>query len=205
MAGTADTFTSAWRSRKVPIGWSRLARRTKPRPSPLIQRPASESLPAAAATEGRPPATPSSSAVELARHIAAYLGDKQAEDLVVLDVSRHLAIVDYFVVATVKNTRQAQAMARDLDLDIKHLRGRRKRNQGGLESEDSNWVLLDFDDVVVHLFLPEARTYYGLESLWADAPRLTLDAAPSGRSDTATAPRPTGKKLQLFPPPEGAK
>ncbi|MGE3175401.1 MAG: ribosome silencing factor [Planctomycetota bacterium] len=142
--------------------------------------------------------------------MARLLGEKQAEDIVILDVSRPLAIVDYFVVATVRNTRQAQAIAREVDLDVKHLRGRRKRNTGGLESEDSNWVLLDFDDVVVHLFLPEARTYYGLESLWADAPRVAVpaaDGAPAADEprDKAPARRETGKKLRLFEPPDRTK
>ncbi len=137
--------------------------------------------------------------------MAAFLVEKQAEDIAVLDVSRPLAIVDYFVLATIRSTRQSQAIARELDLEIKHLRGRRKRNQGGMETEDSNWVLLDFDDVVVHLFLPEARTYYGLESLWADAPRLDLDAAATTTRRPDIAVRGTGKKLQLFPPTDGAK
>lgn len=147
---------------------------------------------------------PSAAATDFARHVAAFLNEKQAENLVVLDVSGPLAIVDYFVVATIRSTRQSQAIAHELDLDVKHLRGRRKRNQGGMESEDSNWVLLDFDDVVVHLFLPEARTYYGLESLWADAPRLDLTANPPVRQEP-TQVRQATKKLQLFPPPDGAK
>ena len=125
--------------------------------------------------------------------------------MVVLDMSRPLAIVDFFVIATVSTTRQSQALARELDLDVKHLRGRRKRNQGGMESEDSNWVLLDFDDVVVHLFLPEARSYYGLESLWADAPRLDLAEPPARRLQPTVTARAVSQKLQLFPPPDSAK
>ena len=81
-------------------------------------------------------------------------------------------IADYFVVATVQSTRQGQALAKELDIEHKATRGRRRRNSGGMETEDSNWVLLDFDDIVVHLFLPDARVYYGLEQLWADVPRV---------------------------------
>jgi hypothetical protein len=62
-------------------------------------------------------------------------------------------------------------------MEHKAARGRRRRNTGGLETEDSNWVLLDFDDIVVHLFLPEARAYYALETLWADVPRLPFTPA----------------------------
>lgn len=138
----------------------------------------------------------------MVRFVASFLMDKQAEEIQILDVSRPLAIVDYFVIATVRNTRQAQALARELDQEVKARRGRRKRNQGGLETEDSNWVLLDFDEVVVHLFLPEARTYYGLDSLWADAPRLPLPEAGDVATARPAAEAPTrrSKKLQLFPP-----
>lgn len=108
----------------------------------------------------------------MALRIAELLDEKQAKDIAILDVSGPLVIADYFVVATVQSTRQGQSLAKDLDLTHKAERGARRRNTGGLESEDSNWVLLDFDDIVVHLFTPEARAYYGLETLWADVPRL---------------------------------
>jgi len=113
----------------------------------------------------------------MALAIAQRLDEKQATDIVVLDVSGPFVIADYFVIATVQSTRQAQALAKELDLESKATRGRRRRNTGGLETEDSNWVLLDFDDIIVHLFLPEAREYYGLETLWADVPRLPFTPA----------------------------
>lgn len=119
---------------------------------------------------------------ELALTIAQRLDEKQAKDIVILDVSGPLVIADYFIVATVQSTRQGQALAKELDFEHKALRGRRKRNTGGLETEASNWVLLDFDDIVVHLFLPEARAYYALETLWADVPRLPF--TPSARSES---------------------
>lgn len=127
----------------------------------------------------RPLATPDPAVTELALQIAQRLQAWQASEVVVLDVSGPLVIADYFVIATVASTRQAQALARELDLESKALRGRRRRNTGGLETEASNWVLLDFDDIVVHLFLPEARAYYGLENLWADVPRLPVPVAPA--------------------------
>ncbi len=117
-------------------------------------------------------------AVQLALTIAQRLDEKQAADIALLDVAGPLVIADVFVIATVQSTRQAQAIAREIDQEVKALRGRRRRNTGGLETEESNWVLLDFDDVVVHLFLPEARAYYGLEGLWADVPRIPFAPAP---------------------------
>jgi len=126
----------------------------------------------------RPYKTPDPAITKVALAIAQRLDEKQAKDIVVLDVSGPFVIADYFVIATVQSTRQAQALRKELDLESKATRGRRRRNTGGLETEESNWVLLDFDDVVVHLFLPEAREYYGLETLWADVPRLPFTPAP---------------------------
>ena len=131
---------------------------------------------------------PDPATTRMALEIAERLDQKQATDIVVLDVSGPLVIADYFVVATVQTTRQGQALAKALDMAHKAQRGRRRRNTGGLETEDSNWVLLDFDDIVVHLFLPEARAYYGLESLWADVPRLPF--TPSAASGAGAAPKP---------------
>ena len=107
---------------------------------------------------------------ELARHLAQLIDEKQGTDIAILDVSAPLAIADHFVIATARNNRHANALARALNLTMKH-QGVLRRNLAGLEG-DSGWVLLDFNTVVVHVFSPEAREFYGLEALWADAPRL---------------------------------
>lgn len=134
------------------------------------------------APAAQPPAATAATR-QLALTIAQRLAEQQATDLVILDVSGPLVIADFFVIGTVQSTRQAQALAKTLDLESKATRGHRRRNTGGMESEESNWVLLDFDDVVVHLFLPEARSYYALETLWADVPRVpfTPTVAPATR------------------------
>jgi ribosome-associated protein len=140
---------------------------------------------ATASTPSKDPQKPDPATTAMALKIAERLDQKQATDIVVLDVSGPLVIADYFVIATVDSTRQGQALAKDIDLEHKADRGRRRRNTGGLETEETNWVLLDFDDIVVHLFLPEAREYYALETLWADVPRLpfTPSAAPQQRAE----------------------
>lgn len=141
--------------------------------------------------QSRPVRPPDVATTALALRIAQLLHDKQVTSLAILDVSGPLVIADYFVLGTVGNTRQAQAIAKELDAEIKRARGHRRRNVGGMESEDSNWVLLDFDDVVVHLFLAEARAYYSLEALWADAPRLpfTPSETPVATADAKVHPR----------------
>lgn len=150
----------------------------------------------------RPPRAPDAATRSMALQIAQRLDEKQAKDIVVLDVSGPLVIADYFIIATVQSTRQGQAMAKELDLEHKAVRGRRRRNTGGMETEESNWVLLDFDDIVVHLFLPEARTYYGLESLYADVPRLPFTpATPAAKSPTEIR-QPTLDGFGAFQPRE---
>ncbi len=136
----------------------------------------------------------------MALTIAQRLDEKQAKDIVILDVSGPLVIADYFVIATVGSTRQGQALAKELDLESKATRGRRRRNTGGLETEESNWVLLDFDDVVVHLFLPEARAYYALEDLWADVPRLSFTPAPPAAVARTEVRQPTIDGFGAFLP-----
>lgn len=157
-----------------------------------------------------PARRPAPASTDLALQIAQLLDERHAESIAILDVSGPLVIADYFVIATVRSTRQAQSIAREVDQSIKQSRGRRKRNTGGLEGEDSNWVLLDFDDVIVHLFLPEARSYYGLESLWADVPRLpftpTQKAAPQPTEirnpvlEGFGLLQPASKPLRIVPP-----
>lgn len=101
----------------------------------------------------------------------------------VLDVSGPLAIADYFVIATARNPRHANAMARELSMAAKAA-GVAFRRISGVESE-SGWVLLDFDLVVVHLFDAETRDFYGLENLWSDVPRLPFEAKPRAPQEEA--------------------
>lgn len=103
------------------------------------------------------------------------IDEKQGTDIQILDVSAPLAIADFFVIATARNNRHAQGIARELDLTLKH-RGMLRRNLAGLDG-DSGWVLLDFDTVVVHVFAAKAREFYGLENLWADVPRVPFTPA----------------------------
>jgi len=153
-------------------------------------------------TSPQPGAAPDQATREMALLLAERLDQKQAGDIRILDVSGPLVIADYFVVATVQSTRQAQSLAKELDMAHKAARGRRKRN-GGSEGDDTNWVLLDFNDIVVHLFLPDARDYYGLESLWADVPRLefTPTAQPEP-SDSTEVRQPTLDGFGAFQPLE---
>lgn len=151
-------------------------------------------------TSRRATSAPDAETRALALQIAQRLDDHQAKDIVILDVSGPLVIADYFLIATVTSTRQGQALGKQLDLEHKALRGRRKRNHGGLDSDQSNWVLLDFDDIVVHLFSPEARAYYALEALWADVPRLPFTPAPHAEATRTEVRQPTLDGFGAFQP-----
>ncbi|MEO0479092.1 MAG: ribosome silencing factor [Planctomycetota bacterium] len=117
-------------------------------------------------------------AKQFALDLADLLDENYAGDLAILDVSGPLAIADYFVVATARNSRHAHALARLL-MPIAKSQGASFRRQAGLQQKgsggnggDSGWALLDFDLVVVHLFDEERRAFYALEDLYADVPRV---------------------------------
>ncbi len=101
---------------------------------------------------------------ELAQRIADLLSDRQAEDIVLMDIGKVSSFTDYFVVATATNPRQLGALVDALQRDLRDEGRRPIRTEG---APDSGWVLIDFGDAVVHLFAPEERAYYNLEELWA--------------------------------------
>ncbi len=103
--------------------------------------------------------------------VAALL-DRKAEKLVVLNLTGLTTMADYFVLATATNDRQAQALADAVEEALK-LDGRRPSSIEGYAA--AAWILLDYGDVVFHVFHDEARRFYGLERLWGDAPDLTRD------------------------------
>jgi ribosome-associated protein len=104
----------------------------------------------------------------LACDIAGHAADKKAEDIVVLAMGDAVSYTDFFVIATGANSRQTKAIAEEIE---GKLRARRHaaRVEGAREGE---WILIDFIDVVVHVFTPAARGFYRLETLWGDVPRL---------------------------------
>lgn len=104
----------------------------------------------------------------LKRGVAALL-DKKAEKLVVLNLQGLTSMADYFVLATASSDRQAQALADAVEAALK-AEGRRPLS---IEGYSSPWILVDYGDVVFHIFHDEARRFYGLERLWGDAPDAT--------------------------------
>jgi len=108
-------------------------------------------------------------ALEHARICARIADDNRAKDILVLDLREATPLVDFFVIATAGSRRQSNAIAIEIDQEMKQL----KEYKLGLEgSEEGRWVLIDYGDFVVHVFSGEARSYYALEEIWGDAPRL---------------------------------
>ena len=113
-------------------------------------------------------------AVGLALAAAAAADAKQASDVVVLDVAEILSICDHFVICSAPNSRLVAAVAEAVEEQVHLQLGRKPASVEGLD--DRHWVLLDYGDVVVHVFLEDDRAYYRLERLYGDAPRLPFEA-----------------------------
>ena len=107
-------------------------------------------------------------AKELAHRLANFLLDKKAEEVVILDVRGKTSYADYFVIASGESERQVSAMAEHVET---RLREEGVRPFGTEGYETGRWVLLDFGEVVAHLFFAEVRAFYDLEGLWTDVPR----------------------------------
>lgn len=105
---------------------------------------------------------------------AAAAMDKGGEDLVALDVSEPLPLVDIFLLVTGTSERAVAAIADEIEDKLLEAGHRRVRREGRGESR---WVLLDFGDLIVHVFHSEERVYYGLERLWKDCPVVPIEAA----------------------------
>ncbi len=95
--------------------------------------------------------------------------EKQASDIVLLDVREQTSIADYFVIATVDTDRQAHAIEDDLRNSLRIEQNIRPLSIEGADSSGSGWVLLDYGDVIVHLLTEETRRFYNLEELWNKA------------------------------------
>lgn len=108
---------------------------------------------------------------ELARRIAAIADDKLGEDVVALDVRDLVGYTDFLVICTARNPRQAKAIQDEVRLQLKKDDLLPARVEG---EEEAEWILLDYLDCVLHVFTPELRERYRLETLWGEAGELEL-------------------------------
>lgn len=105
--------------------------------------------------------------------VAAAMSNKKASDIHVLDMRKiEAAVCDYFIICTANSSPQLDAVMDEVDSQVKKQLG---EDPIGIEGKDTDWLLMDYADVVVHIFKPEAREFYKLEDLWSDAKIQTLD------------------------------
>ncbi|MDP2299263.1 MAG: ribosome silencing factor [Coriobacteriia bacterium] len=109
---------------------------------------------------------------------ASAAAEKKAEDIVVLDVAATLVITSYFVVATGRSDRQVRTIADEVEDAVRVGAGVKPIGREG--QREGRWVLLDFGEVVVHVFQPDEREFYRLEKLWSDSPRVALPESVTG-------------------------
>lgn len=114
----------------------------------------------------------------MAAAIAEYASDKKAIEIVELDLRGILGYADYFVICTGNTDRQVKAIHDGIHIGMKQDHDLLPRRVEGLPQ--AHWVLMDYLDVVVHVFTPETREFYRLEQLWGEAPSRVLDTGAAG-------------------------
>jgi ribosome-associated protein len=102
--------------------------------------------------------------------VSAKIADtKKAQDIIILDINKISSVTDYFVICSGINERQLHTIADEIDKELK----KHSIKKYGIEGyQEAKWILIDYGDVIVHLFDKETRSYYDLELLWGDAPRV---------------------------------
>ncbi len=110
---------------------------------------------------------------QMAQLVIQALEDKKAEDIKVIDISEVSVIADYFIIANGTNRSQIQALADNVDETLGKAGFPLKQMEG---YQNANWVLLDFEDVIVHVFDKENRLFYDLERIWRDGKFIDISA-----------------------------
>ena len=110
---------------------------------------------------------------DVCRIAAQAAADKKADRPVILDVGAQLGIVDAFVICSAGNDRLVRTIAEEVEAKVREQAGVSPLRVEG--KNQASWILLDYGDFIVHVFLEEWRTYYDLERLWKDSPRVAWD------------------------------
>ncbi len=113
----------------------------------------------------------SMTSIELAKKVAGILDSKKATDVVVIDIRKLTTLGDYFVVASGTSTTQVKALVDEVDKQLSAAGLEPKRVEG---YNSAAWILMDYYEVIIHVFYQETREFYALERLWSDAPRVDI-------------------------------
>lgn len=109
--------------------------------------------------------------IDISRKCARVLDEKKGVDIIIMDLRGVNSYLDYFLITTGNSRIHCRALARELEKFI-HSREMQQRNKPDYES---GWIILDFNELIVHIFTQEMREYYQLEKLWGDATRIPFD------------------------------
>lgn len=109
---------------------------------------------------------------EIAKTAAETISEKLGEEISILRVSKKTTLADYFVIASATSTTHLRALSDEVEFRLSKAGLEPSRVEG---VEGSAWILMDYDSVIVHLFLKDARAFYGLERLWADAEHVEFE------------------------------
>jgi ribosome-associated protein len=112
---------------------------------------------------------------EITQAVAEYASDAKAEEIVQLDLRGLTSVADYFVICTGRSDRQVKAIHDRIHLGMKNQHGSLPTRVDG--AGQAQWVLMDYGDVIVHIFMPETRDFYRLEQLWGEVPARALHGA----------------------------
>ncbi len=123
--------------------------------------------------------------LETALQIAKLALEKQASDLVILDLRGRVPYCDYFILCSGRSRRQVNAIASAVQRGMKKARGIAARSIEGVES--ARWVLVDYGDVVLHIFDEPLRDFYDLDTLWSDAPKIPVPELDEQPAELSTA------------------
>lgn len=110
---------------------------------------------------------------EIVKEVYTALDNKLAEDITILDIRELSVVADYFVIASGSSTTQLNAMKNE----VENIMAKNGINAKQIEgNRDSSWILLDYEDVIVHVFSKEDRLFYNLERIWQDGKEVSIDA-----------------------------
>ncbi|MFZ2537818.1 MAG: ribosome silencing factor [Oscillospiraceae bacterium] len=109
--------------------------------------------------------------LELATAVAKTLDANKADRIDVIEIADLTILSDYFVIASANNTTHVKSLADEVEVELKKLGKYTERVEG---YQNANWIILDYIDVVVHIFYEETRNFYNLEKLWADGKKLDI-------------------------------
>ena len=109
------------------------------------------------------------SILNIARQCGEVIVEKKGEEVIVLDLHKVNTYLDYFIVCTANSKVHCRAIAKEVD----HFFAAHNVKSKGRDVSDSDWIVLDYNEIVVHIFTEEFRNYYALEKLWSDAARIS--------------------------------